>query len=122
MGKRPITVAIVSWVFVFAGGLGFLGCLLQIVQLLHSPAQMGRITLPELGLVCFVRLLAVVGGVFMLWRANWARWLCILWLAYHVVLSLWHSRFELIVHAILLILVGYTLLRPGAAAYFRNAK
>jgi hypothetical protein len=50
--------------------------------------------------------------------ANWARWVAILWLAYHVVLSAFHSWSEAGVHAVLLAVISYVLLRRDAAEYF----
>ena len=60
--------------------------------------------------VLLLRLLAIVGGVFLLKGANWARWLLMAWLAYHLVLSAWHSVWEVIVHAVFLLVIGYFLL------------
>jgi hypothetical protein len=73
-------------------------------------------------LVCFVRLLAIVGGVFLLRGRAWARWLLLAWLAFHVVLSAFHNRVELAMHAGLLVVIGFFLFRPKAAAYFRATR
>lgn len=72
--------------------------------------------------VLVLRLLAIVGGVFLLRGANWARWLLIGWLAYHVVLSVSHSTSELITHAALLVVIGYLLVRSRATTYFHTAR
>jgi hypothetical protein len=71
--------------------------------------------------VCFVRLLAILCGVFMLRGSNWARWLLLVWIAYHIILSAFHSLSELVMHTLLLGVVAYFLFRPGASAYFRAA-
>lgn len=76
----------------------------------------------ELVWVCFVRLLAILSGVFMLRGFNWARWLLIVWLAYHVVLSAFHSPMEVVVHGLLLCVVAYFLFRPAVSAYFRGGE
>lgn len=65
-----------------------------------------------------VRLLAIVCGVFMLRGHNWARWVALLWLAFHVGLSIFHSWFQTGMHALLLAILAYILLRPRAAEYF----
>jgi hypothetical protein len=65
--------------------------------------------------VLTLRLLAIVGGAFLLRGVNWARWLLIGWLAYHVVLSAWHSVSEFVFHAVLLVVIAYMLLRTRAA-------
>src|SRR6185436_11330703 len=71
--------------------------------------------------ICFVRLLAIVGGVFTLRGSNWARWLLLVWIAYHVILSAFHSS-GLVIHSLLLAAVVYFLFRPRASAYFRTEK
>jgi len=69
-------------------------------------------------LISIVRIIAVVGGVFLLMGHNWARWLMLAWLAFHVVVSAFHSLSESIAHVVLLIIVGYVLLRQPASKYF----
>ena len=56
----------------------------------------------------------------MLLARDWARWLLTAWVAYHVVLSAFHSLFELVIHGLLLAVVAYFLFRPAASAYFRS--
>ena len=67
-------------------------------------------------------LLAIIGGVFTLRGRNWARWLCAVWMGGHVILSLFHSRWELLVHSLLFAAVLYVFFRPAASAYFRDAR
>ena len=74
----------------------------------------------EIVWVCLLRLLAVLGGVFVLRGHNWARRLLLLWIAYHVILSAFHSLSELVVHGLLFAAVAYVLFRPKASAYFRG--
>jgi hypothetical protein len=66
-----------------------------------------------------LRLTAIVCGVYMLRGSNWARWLTLLWIGYHVVLSAFHSVQEVVVHALLLAVFAYFLFRPKAREYFR---
>ena len=75
---------------------------------------------PEFVWVAVVRLLAVIGGVFLLRGNNWARWLLIAWIGYHVVLSAFHSRFELIVHAFVFAATVAVLFRANASTFFRR--
>src|SRR2546429_2754341 len=46
--------------------------------------------------------------------SNWARWLTVVWIAYHPILSGFDSLNELAVHAVLLLVSAYVLFRPGA--------
>jgi len=55
----------------------------------------------------------------MLRGLNWARWLLLVWIAYHVLISAFHSLPQLIMHGFLLVVVAYLLFRPTVSAYFR---
>ena len=109
MKKRPLAVIVISCLFIAAGVVGLA---------YHAGEFTARPPL-EYALVCFVRLLAILCGVFMLRGSNWARWLSLAWLAYHVVLSAFHSRSELLTHALLLAAIAFFLFRPRVSAYFR---
>jgi hypothetical protein len=110
---RPRSVTIISWLFIVVGGVGLL---------YHFSEVIGRHRLDyELVEVCFVRLMAIVAGVFMLRGCNWARWLLVLWMAYHIVLSAFHSPLECALHCLLFGGVAYFLFRPRVSAYFRAA-
>jgi hypothetical protein len=54
----------------------------------------------------------------MLRGHNWARWLALAWMAFHVVLGALTSPSQLLVHAFLLVVFGYFLLRRSASNYF----
>ena len=113
MNKRPLSVTVIGCIFIAAGVVGFA---------YHVPEFKSLRPFPnEIVWGLFVRLLAVLGGVFVLRRHNWARWLLLAWIGFHVVLSAFHSWSELIVHAVVFVVVGYVLFRPRASAYFRDA-
>ena len=111
MLKRPISVTILSWILIAAGTVGLLYHAREI-KTLHPFAS-------DILLVEFVRLLAIIGGAFMLRGQNWARWLAIVWIAFHVVISYFHSWGEVAMHALILAVFAYILFRPAASAYFR---
>ena len=112
MNKRPLSVTVISWLFISAGVIGLVYHATDFVA--QRPFEY------DLVLVCFVRLLAILCGVFMLRGSNWARWGLIVWIAYHVILSAFHSPSELIMHSALLALIAYFLFRPKVSAYFRG--
>jgi hypothetical protein len=65
-----------------------------------------------------LRLLAVVGGIFA-WRgANWARWILVAWIAYHVYISFYHTIPELAMHSVIMALVILALFNRKAGSYF----
>ena len=116
MKKRPIAVMIVSVLFIVIG----LGCMFRGVWSLFA-GRGGGITghaLMDASLVEVSSLDALASGLFM-WRgANWARWLCLAWMAFHVVISLGHDRVRLIVHLVWFVVLTVVLFWPSANAYF----
>ena len=108
--KRPIPVTVLSVLLILVGIIALIGGLLQIPQ--------GNAL--EITLASSIRLIAIVAGVFMLTGRGWARWLCVAWFAYHIILSVAHTRFELIAHCVFGIAVCVILFSPGANAYFRS--
>jgi hypothetical protein len=69
-----------------------------------------------------IRIAAGVAGMSMLHGFNWGRWLLVIWFAYHVILSIFHSPFELVVHILISVVVLYILFRRPAAVYFSGAE
>jgi hypothetical protein len=114
VNKRPLSISIIGYLFVTAGAVGFIYHLREIKGQL--PADY------DVFWVCFVRLIAVVGGVFLLRGRNWARWVLTIWLAFHLVLSVFHNLSGFIMHTLLLAVIAYFLLRAQASVYFRTAK
>jgi len=113
MNKRPLAVTIVSWIFL---ATGVISAVYHFVTIHLDQAFRG-----ENALILSVRLLAIVCGVFLLMGRNWARWLALAWMAFHVALSFFHSLQEALVHSVLFLLIAYALFRPEARAYFRPA-
>lgn len=112
MPKPPLSITIIAWLFIVAGVVGIVYHAAEI----HLNALFGN----DLLFALVVRLLAVVGGIVMLRGANWGRWLLIAWLAYHVVLSYFHSWPQTAMHAVLLVVIAIILFRPEANRYFIN--
>jgi hypothetical protein len=112
MKNRPVFVIMVAILFLLAGGIVFV---YHVTDL--SDPNIDRL---ELVWVLIVRILALVCAVLLLLRKNWARWLAIAWLLYHVVLSAFHSLSETIIHTILLILITIILFHPISTAYFKK--
>lgn len=113
MNKRPLSVTVVGCVLIAAGLIGFAYHVTKFK--LQRPIDY------ELVWVLLLRLLAILGGMFVIRGANWARWLLVAWLAYHVILSAFHTLSELLAHILLLTVISYVLFRRQATAYFRPA-
>ena len=112
VNQRPRSITVIGCLFIAAGVFG----------LAYHAGELSNPFQYDVLWVLVLRLLAIVGGVFVLTGASWARWLLLGWLAYHVMLSAWHSASELVVHSVLLAAIGYGLLRPQASAYFRGPR
>jgi len=109
MRKRPLSITIISWIFIAVGIVALS------YHLLH-PSE------PGLVWICLVRVLAIVGGVFLLYGCNWARWLLVIWMGFHVVVGAVHSPGSLLVHGFLFAVIAYFLFRPQASVYFRGKR
>jgi hypothetical protein len=113
MNQRPLAVTIIGCVYILTGAIGFAYHLTEFT----APHPFQYTVWVEL-----LRVTAVVCGAYMLRGSNWARWLAIAWMVYHVVLSGFHSSFELVVHSLLCAAFAYFLFRPRATEYFRAAR
>jgi len=111
MKKRPLPVIIVSILFIIAGGVGFAYHLKEFFEPNAAPNELIWIQL--------IRILAIVCGLLLLLGINWARWLAIAWLLYHIVISALHSTSEMIAHIAFLMMVAVLLYLPKSSSFFR---
>lgn len=109
--KRPLSVTLISLLFIVAG---IAGIIYHAADWKDVPAH------PETIWVFVVRLLAVVGGIFALRGANWARWSLVAWIAYHVYLSFYHTNAELAMHVVIMLIVLVALFNRTAASFFKT--
>jgi hypothetical protein len=110
----PKPVLFIGWLFILVGVAGFV---------YHLPdLDSGNPFSNNAPWVLLVRLLAIAGGALLLAGFNWARWLLIAWMGYHMVLSAMHSVHEFVLHCVLLVVIAYFLMRPATAVYFRGPR
>jgi hypothetical protein len=107
--KRPVLVTVVSLLLIVtgAGGLVFHGM------------QFTRADLVDDVLIAAVSIVAIVAGVFLLRGSNWARWLAMLWIGFHVAISAFDSAQKLAIHIVVFAVFGFVLFRSEAVNYFR---
>jgi len=108
--QRPLAVTCVAWLFI---AVGTVGVIFHSPELLHLEK--------DAFLIEFTELLAVFGGVFLLRGRNWARWLILAWMLFHVVISAFHPGKDLAFHIIIFAGIAWLLLRPDSSRYFRAA-
>jgi hypothetical protein len=116
MNKRPLPVIIIACLYIATGAIGVVYHLTEFKARPSFQSFQYDIVLIEL-----VSLMAIVAGAFMLRGYNWARWLAVAWIAFHVVLSAFHSWRELAMHSLLLVIFAFFLFRPAANRYFNAA-
>ena len=110
MKKRPLAVTILSWLLIV---VGLVGLVYHAQELdLRQPFQNDTVW------VELVRVVAIVSGIFMLRGRYWARLLAMAWIAFHVVISIFHSWSQVAMHALILLVFAFFLSRPAANRYF----
>src|SRR5271170_5301809 len=91
--KRPVSVLLLACVYLAVGTIGFA---------YHSR----ELWQPEGLLIELAEFLALLAGVFLLRGRNWARWLALAWMAFHVVLSALGALRELAIHSLLFTVIA----------------
>jgi hypothetical protein len=108
---RPLAVTVLGFVYIAVGTVGFV---------YHFPAL--RAFQSDIVWVELVRVSAIVCGVFMLRGQNWARWGAVAWIAFHAVISAFHSVPQFAIHCLFCALIAWFLFRPDSTRYFRAAR
>lgn len=104
----PIPVLIVAFLYLTVGGVGFI-------------YHFRDLRAPDGLWIELTECLAFVSGAFLLFGRNWARWLAVAWMAFHVVLSAFGSLRETAVHAVFLAAIAWLLFRPDSSRFFSRA-
>ncbi|HSN07603.1 MAG TPA: hypothetical protein VLS85_01135 [Hanamia sp.] len=112
MKNRPLPVIIVSMLFIAAGSVGFI---YHFKEFFEPNAKVYDLIWIEL-----LRILALVCGLLLLRGIDWARWLAIAWLLFHVVISALNSTSEMITHLIFLIIVIVLLYLRVSSSFFQK--
>ena len=106
MKRRPLSITIISWIFIVFGSIALLSGVLPLADLKsHWYVHLSRI-------------LMIVAGVFMLKGHNWARWLLVLWITFHIIISALHSMLFLLMHVVIFSVILYFVFRRQASDYF----
>jgi hypothetical protein len=107
--KRPLSVTGMAWLFIVVGAVTFVYHFPNL-RALHTEDLWIELT----------ELLAFVAGAFMLRGHNWARWLALAWMGFHVAISAFPPFKGLVVHCIIFAGIAWLLLRSDSAQYFRG--
>ena len=107
--KRPFSTAFLGWLFIVVG----LAALCY--HLIRDRLDFWMIP------IALLEMTAIAAGIYLLKGRNWARWLVLIWLAFHVVGRALDSLSSSVPHLLLLIAVGYFLFTPPDSSYFESA-
>jgi hypothetical protein len=108
--RRPVAVLLVSCLYI---AVGVIGLIVHFSGLVALQRESVWIELTEL--------LAFVAGVFMFRGHNWARWLALVWMAFHVAISLPVVR-QVVTHSIIFALIAWALFLPNVRQFFKPLK
>jgi uncharacterized membrane protein HdeD (DUF308 family) len=108
MPKRPLILTIFGWFLILAGAVGFVA---------HFPLH--RAWHSDDAWPLGLELILMIAGVFILRGHNWARWLAVAWIAFHVGLSFYHSLREVAIHTLILLIFVWILFHHAANVWFK---
>jgi len=114
MNKRPISVTVIAFVYALTGVIGATYHLRGFK--LQFPFQYDIVWAEITNLV------AILCGAYMLRGHNWARWLALAWIGFHVILSAFHALAELAIHSLFFGILAFLLFRPASTRYFQGGK
>jgi hypothetical protein len=115
MKERPLSITIISWLFIIFGSIALISGLLPMFG--ATTAQLVA-DFKTHWMVHLSRLAQIVAGLFMLRGRNWARWLMVVWIAFHIVVGALHGLAPLLTHVAIFSVILFFLFRPRASAFF----
>jgi hypothetical protein len=109
---RPLSLTILAWIYIVVGVIG---------AIYHGSDFLARNAFhSDIIWIELTECIAILCGVFILRGQNWARWVALAWIAFHVVISAFHALPEFAIHCLFCALIGWFLFRPAAGRYFRG--
>jgi hypothetical protein len=112
--KRPLSVTILGCLYLAVGIIGFV---------YHGKESLSRSAFQsDVIWIELTEFAAIVSGAFILRGHNWARWLAVAWIAFHVIISAFNALPEFAIHCLFCAVIAWILFRPAAGQYFRSAQ
>lgn len=108
--KRPFSVTFVAWLYLVVNVVALALHYSDVLPPYHSRDLW----------VDILRLIGLVTGAWLLRGANWARWLALAWMAFHVWVGYLNGWIPGLIHSGFFILILVLLFRPAANAWFRS--
>jgi hypothetical protein len=107
--QRPLSITILAGVYILVSALGFFYHFKEAIP----PNRDGA-------LIELTELVGFTAGVFLLRGHNWARWLALAWMGFHVVLTAFVPLLPFLMHCLFFAAIAWLLLRAPARRYFRG--
>lgn len=104
--KRPVSILVLSCLYIAVGAIGFIYHFSELIALQ-----------PDSIWIELTELLGLIAGAFMLRGQNWARWLALAWIAFHVAISFPVIR-QVAIHSAIFAAIAWILFRADAGRYF----
>ena len=107
MVKRPAAITGIGLLFIVAGLSGL-------------ASQLWHMDRADRWWVIVSGAVALLGGILLLARFGWVRWVLVAWLAFHVWISVGAEAEKLVIHAALFVLITWLLFRRSTADWLRG--
>lgn len=117
--QRPLSITIIGWLFIVFGAIALVAGLWSLVHM--NGAQLVA-DFEKHWMVHLSRSAQIIAGVGILYGQNWARWLLVVWLAFHIVVGALHSQVQLLTHAVFFLVGPYSLSVSGRGLLQRRLK
>lgn len=106
--RLPVPLVVIACLYLAVGVVGFV---YHFHDLLVGQQDAIWVELTEF--------LAIICGVFLLRRHNWARWLAVAWMAFHVAISAFHPLPRFFIHSLFFIAIVWALFASASARVFQ---
>ena len=115
--KRPRSIIVIGLLFIL---LGIITLVHAVMELINADQRLSD--LQRHWMIYLSGFAAIVGGAFLLKGHNWARWLLVLWMIFHIVVGALHGLAPLLTHAVIFSVILFFLFRRPASTYFSSQK
>jgi uncharacterized membrane protein HdeD (DUF308 family) len=113
--KRPRSIIFISLLFIL---LGTITLIHAVVELINTTERLTD--LKSHWMIYLSAAAAIVGGVFLFKGHNWARWLLVVWMAFHIVVGALHGLTPLLMHIVIFSVILFFLFRRPASSFFSS--
>jgi uncharacterized membrane protein HdeD (DUF308 family) len=113
--KRPLSIVVISLLFILLAAITLVHALVEFIN------ATDRLTdLKSHWMIYLSAVAAIVGGLFLFKGENWARWLLVLWMAFHIVVGALHGIGPLVTHVVIFSVILFFLFRRPVSSYLSS--